>query len=58
MAAAAARLPGMGGVEIAMEKDEVVLKGARFVVRVRRGEEGKVAEAGPLAGSSGTCAAG
>jgi hypothetical protein len=50
VAAAAARLPGMGGVEIAVEKGDVVLKGARFVVRVRRGEEGKVADAGPLEG--------
>jgi hypothetical protein len=50
VAAAAARLPGMGGVEIAIEKGEVILKGARFVVRVRRGEEGKVADSGPLDG--------
>ncbi|MGL4554252.1 MAG: hypothetical protein ACRC33_24065 [Gemmataceae bacterium] len=49
LAAAAGRL-SLPGAELVLEKDDLVLKGERFVVRVRRGEEGKVADAGPLDG--------
>lgn len=49
VAAVAARVT-LPGAEIALEKDEVVLKDERFLVRFRRGEEGRIAEVGPLDG--------